>query len=522
MLDFAENQTAPSMSFAHASVDVLGRLPRGDARIWAQSLTDVIAAAMQDGRLNRIRDVSGDVLEAATVVAAWDRMAGQGIAPGDVVIADAVNSVPAAAQLLALWLHGCTVVPVDPALPPDTLAMIAGVAGAQAFVSAEGDVRALATPRAAGTIRLCRPLRVTGVDMAMMIFTSGSSGTPKGVALTHANILSALRAIATYQRLTPQDRIMAIPPFFFDYGLYQMFLSLFTGCELILSGTARAVSKLAPMIARARPTILPVVPALATGIARVLEITGVTVDSVRLVTNTGGHLPEASIQLLASVFPRMTAMPMYGLTESKRVMYCDRARWPDAADSCGVAMPGLLAKLLVDDGTGLRETRVDETGELHVRGSSVMQGYRGDTSTASARLIEGAWRSDVWLSTGDLMSRDADGLHYFRGRSKSLIKQAGYCIAPRDLEKMAEALPEVGAAVVVGRTEADGDETVVMFIEPAREGAALDARGFKTLLKAHFPPSLMPRVVALVAEWPATPNGKVCLKTLAKMAEGLK
>ena len=101
MLDFAETQTAPSMSFAHASVDVLGRLPRGDARIWAQSLTDVIAAAMRDGQLDRIRDVSGEVLEASTVTAAWDRMAGQGVAPGDLVIAQAVNSVPAAAQLLA-------------------------------------------------------------------------------------------------------------------------------------------------------------------------------------------------------------------------------------------------------------------------------------------------------------------------------------------------------------------------------------------------------------------------------------
>ncbi|MEQ5870016.1 acyl--CoA ligase [Sagittula sp. NFXS13] len=517
MLDFQEDTAG--RHFVHASVDVLGRLPRGDGRIWAQTLTDVVAAAYQSGGLGAIRQAGGATLSPDDIDLAWTQLAEGGVAPGDTIIVAAENTLATTARLLALWLHGVVVVPVDPALPEDTRAIIARVSEAQAFVDVAGKVTRYECTPAAPLIRMRRPLRVTGSDVAMMIFTSGSSGTPKGVELSHTNVMSALRAIASYQRLGPDDRIMAIPPFFFDYGLYQLFLSLFTGCGLILSGAVKAVSKLAPMIAREEPTVLPVVPALATGIARVLDITGRQVDSVRLITNTGGHMPEVSIAVLRQVFPSSTAMPMYGLTECKRAMYCDRSHHVDAAESCGVAMPGLLAAVLVEDAGTPRAAKTGETGELYVRGSSVMQGYRGDTSTASARLITGAYRNDIWLATGDLMSRNADGLHFFRGRSKTLIKQAGYCILPRDLEQMAEALNVVCAATVVGRTEDNGDESAVMFVELSPAGAGLDARALKARLKAHLPASLMPRVVSIVDVWPATPNGKVCQKTLTAIAK---
>lgn len=520
MLDF-QNDANPQ-NFVHASVDVLGRLPLGEGRIWAQSLTDVVAASMRSGGLRAIREPGGDTLTEAMVTEAWADLSDNGIAPGNVVIISVENTLATTARLLALWLHGAVVVPVDPAMPQTTREMIAQVSQAQAFVDEAGQVARLGTEGRAPVIKLRRPLRVTGADIAMMIFTSGSSGTPKGVELTHTNVLSAIRSISCYQQLEETDSIMAIPPFFFDYGLYQLFLSLFTGCGLILSGSVRSVSKLAPLIAREEPTIVPVVPALATGIARILDITKRSVGSVRLITNTGGHLPEAAIQLLGHVFPNSVAMPMYGLTECKRALFCDRSVYPDAQESCGTAMPGLLASVLVEEDGDLRQARTGETGELYVRGSSVMQGYRGDTSTASAHLVHGAYRDDIWLKTGDLMARDAQGLHYFKGRSKTLIKQAGYCILPSDLERAAESFDEINAAVVVGRTEASGDEAAVMFVELSKGADALDSREIKALLQTVLPASLMPRVVATVDEWPSTPNGKVCQKTLVSQAKDLK
>ncbi len=519
MLDFLND--TPTPDFAHASVDIVGRLPQGEGRIWAQSLTDVVAASWQAGGFDAIREPGGVSLTQADVSAAWEDMSANGIAPGDVVIVAAENTIASTARLLALWLHGNVVVPVDPVMPTETRDMIARVSLARAFVDEAGAMTCFDTEPRAPVIKLRRPLRITGADVAMMIFTSGSSGTPKGVELTHSNVMSALRAIAHYQKLERSDRIMAIPPFFFDYGLYQLFLSLFTGCELILSGSVRAVNKLAPLIVKERPTIVPMVPALATAIGRVLEMTNREVDSVRLITNTGGHLPEGAIDLLLRVFPNSVAMPMYGLTECKRALFCDRSVYPDAHESCGTAMPGLLVKVLVEEEGVLRQAASDETGELYVRGSSVMQGYRGDTSTASARLIEGAYRDDVWLATGDLMSRDSQGLHYFKGRSKTLIKQAGYCILPSDLERAAEALDEISAAVVVGRTEPSGDESAVMFVELSKGGADLDVRALKALLKTQLPTSLMPRVVTFITDWPSTPNGKVCQKTLSLQAKDL-
>lgn len=508
--------------FAHSSIDIAGRLPQGDQRVWAQSLTDVIASAYDRDALDRIRSTDGHSLSRADVDAARAAHEEAGLCAGDTVIVAVENTLPSTARLLALWMQGVVVCPVDPAIAPQTLALIAEVSAAKAYIAVDGTVTDHAAQPAPPTIRLIRPLRVTGSDMAMMIFTSGSSGTPKGVMLTHANVMSALRAIANYQELDESDRIMAIPPFFFDYGLYQLFLALFSGAELILSGSVRMLSKLAPMIADQAPTILPVVPALAAGIGKVLQVTGKTVPSVRLLTNTGGHLPEDTIALLREVCPNLVAMPMYGLTECKRALFCDRSEHPEAQDSVGTAMPGLTARVMIEEQGALRGALPDEVGELYVRGSSVMQGYRGAASSAGARLIEGRYRSDIWLATGDLMSRDTRGLHSFRGRAKALIKQAGYCIVPRDLEKMAEELPEVGTAIVVGRTEANGDESAVIFVQPAAVGADLDPRAMKKRLAAHLPASLMPRVVSLTQDWPATPNGKVCLKTLTAKAKDLK
>lgn len=512
-----------STPYAHGSIDIAGRLPKGDPRHWAQSLTDVIASAHDRDALHRIRDAEGRALTRADVDAARDCHETSGLRAGETVIVAVENTVDCTARLLALWMQGIVVCPVDPATAPETLALIAEVSEAQALIAQDGSLTRRDCPARAGTIRLIRPLRVTGSDMAMMIFTSGSSGTPKGVMLTHGNVMSALRAIASYQALDADDTIMAIPPFFFDYGLYQLFLALFSGAGLILGGTTRILSKMVPMIVAQQPTILPVVPALAAGIGKILKVTGQTLPSVRLLTNTGGHLPEDTIALLQEVCPNLVPMPMYGLTECKRALYCDRGAHPDASDSVGRAMPGLSARVMVETQTGgLRAAATDEVGELYVRGSSVMQGYRGAASSAGARLVEGRWRSDNWLATGDLMSCDARGLHSFRGRAKALIKQAGYCIVPRDLEKMAEALPEIGTAIVVGRTESSGDESAVMFVLPAQAGAGLDSRAIKARLAAHLPASLMPRVVALVEDWPATPNGKICLKTLTAKAKDLK
>lgn len=343
--------------FRHGSISIDGALPQGAPHMWAHSLTDLACALRRDAGAGRFRDHDGAVLAQGQIDSAIAALEAAGFRPGDVGLIEAANTLPVIATMLAVWELGGVVCPIDPDCPDAVRALVAQESGATVLVPANAAPHPLTTERPGRKITLRRPLRVTGVDLAMMIFTSGSSGRPKGVVLTHNNVMSALRAIVGYTGIGPEDRIFAVPPFFFDYGLYQVLIALLTGCELVVANAHRAVNKLAPILAQTQPTILPVVPALASGLGRMLEMTARSVPSVRLVTNTGGHLSEATIALLSKVLPNAAMMPMYGLTECKRATYCDRRLYPDATDSIGVAMPGLEAAVVVDTPEGLREAQ---------------------------------------------------------------------------------------------------------------------------------------------------------------------
>lgn len=515
----AENSAAKA--FEHASLSVTGQLPRGEPAVWAQSLTDLVCGLRQDGAEGCVQDHLGHALSAQQVDAACAALTDAGVQAGHVVMVEAANTLTSIAAILALWQKGCVVCPIDPACAADVRALIAHEAEARAVIGTDGVVQLLGEPRTQPVVRLIRPKRITGVDVALMVFTSGSSGRPKGVVLTHHNVLSALRAIAAYLQVSAKDRILAIPPLFFDYGLYQLLLSVFTRCTLVVANENRSVAKLAPIVAACEPTIFPVVPALASGIGRMLEIRKTQVGSVRLITNTGGHLAESSIALLQGVFPNANSVPMYGLTECKRALYCDRSVYPNAADSVGIAMPGLDVRVVVqnDDGS-YREAEVDEVGELWTRGSSVMQTYRGAEADSGAKILPGRYRADNWLATGDLFRVDAQGLHYFKGRSKSLIKQAGYCLVPRDIEEMAESIEAIETAVVVGRTESTGDERAVLFMQLQGSNDKAQQAQVREQLRQVIPATLMPRELVFVTEWPATANGKIDRKALEQAQTG--
>lgn len=492
--------------------------PRSDVRIWAQTLQQLVAAALRDERLQLISDASRQTLTNADVLNARALLAAHDVRAGDVVMIKAQNDLRGVGAMLAAWLQGCTICPVDPTAAPELHALIAQESRAVAVFEADGQLRRVAD---AQPTRL-RIARATGVDLGMTIFTSGSSGNPKGVVLTHSNVMSSLRAISTYLELGPRHRILCIPPMFLDYGVYQVLFSLFTGCSLVLGSGLRSPLKILDLIHECQPNILPVVPALASGLAKVLNTFNQTIDSLEMVTNTGGHLAPATIDALRSSFPKARIYPMYGLTETKRALFLP-PHWVDEKHgSVGSAMPGLDARVVVtrEDGE-LVEAEIGEIGELYLRGASVMQGYHRDNGGAGARLIPGAYRDDNWLATGDLFEADADGCLYFRGRSKSLIKQKGYCIYPRDIEAAAEALPQVGSAIVVGRTESDGDESAVLFVVLKDHGDVAAQQAVRDHIQQQLHRSVQPRIIEFLNEWPALAVGKIDLGALQNMAKSL-
>lgn len=493
--------------------------PDRDVRIWVQTLQQLVAAALRNNRVAQISDASQRVLSVQDVLAAQVRLAEQGVHAGDVVMIKANNDMQGVGAMLAAWLQGCTVCPVDPTATPQLHALIAQESKAVAVFESEGQLRRVADAQP----QRLRAARATGVDLALTIFTSGSSGNPKGVVLTHSNVMSSLRAITTYLEIDPQQRILCIPPMFLDYGVYQVLFTLFTGCSLVLGAGLKSPLKILDLIQSSQPTILPVVPALASGLAKVLNTFNQTIDSLQMVTNTGGHLAPATIEALRRAFPKARIFPMYGLTETKRALFLPPQFVDDKEGSVGSAMPGLDARVVITRPDGeLVEAEIGEIGELYLRGASVMQGYHRDSGGAGARLISGAYRDDMWLATGDLFESDADGCLYFRGRSKSLIKQKGYCIYPRDIEAAAETLPCVASAVVVGRTESDGDESAVLFVvlKPVEDPVAAH-EAVREHIQIQLHKNVQPRLIEFLHEWPALPVGKIDLGALQNMAKNL-
>ena len=496
-------------------------VPAGDSRLAGHTLQHLTLALLRDGACGLVGEVGGTQLDAARVAGVVESLDAAGVVPGDVVVVKARNELDGVAAILAVWALGCALCPVDPTGAPEVHAAIVEQSGAVAIVAADGTVeRVERTQDTPPLITFRRPRVATGDDLGLIIFTSGSSGAPKGVLLTHSNVLAALRAITAYLEIGPPDRILCIPPMFLDYGVYQVLFVLFARSTLFVGSGITNPLQILDMIKSCRPTIVPVVPALASGLARILNTFSREIEGVRLVSNTGGHLAPATVTALQRAFPGVQVVPMYGLTESKRALFLPAELVAAKPGSVGGPMPGLDARVVVRDEDGsLVEAPDDVEGELYVRGASVMQGYHSAAVTGGAQLVPGHYRDDNWLATGDLFVRDADGCLFFRGRSKALIKQRGYCLYPRDLEAAAEATDGIASSVVVGRTEADGDESAVLFAVSPRVGDEAAEAAMREGILARLHPSIQPRIVRFLAEWPASPVGKIDLGQLQRMAQ---
>lgn len=499
-----------------------GMLPQGDPRLGAHTLQHLVLAMLRDRATGLIRDVDGVELAVEQVDEVVAQLTMSGVVPGDVVVVKARNDLGGVASILGVWALGCALCPVDPSGAQEVHAAIVEQSGAKAIVGGDGSVTAVERVCAVPLIELRNPRVATGEDLGLIIFTSGSSGSPKGVLLTHSNVLCALRAITAYLDIGPCDRILCIPPMFLDYGVYQVLFAMFARTTLYLGSGVTNPLRILEMIKTCKPTIIPVVPALASGLARVLNTFGSVIEGVRIVTNTGGHLAPSSTTALQRAFPGVQVVPMYGLTESKRALFLPAELVESKPGSVGGPMPGLDARVVIADKDGqLVEAPDNVDGELYVRGASVMQGYHSPAAAGGARLIPGHYRDDNWLATGDLFVRDEDGCLFFRGRSKALIKQRGYCLYPRDLEAAAEATVGVESSVVVGRTEPDGDESAVLFAVTNVAGDDAAEAALRDGILAQLHPTIQPRLVKFLKQWPASPVGKIDLNKLRIMAEEL-
>ncbi len=347
--------------------------------------------------------------------------------------------------------------------------------------------------------------------VAALIYTSGTTGVPKGVMLSHRNLLFMAEGSAKVRSVTPDDRLYGVLPMSHAVGLSVVLLgSLIAGASLYLA------PRFDPMSARVTLekdgiTLLLGTPAIFNQLlqyAKLRKLSSLKFPALRIVSSSGAPLDPATKSGVESLFG-MALHNGYGVTECSPTIALTRPEAPRADTSIGPPFPGVEIKLVESDGQSAPDGGV---GELCVRGPNIMKGYyRAPEETAAAIDAEG------WFNTHDLARLD-DGNLIIVGRTKDLIVHRGFNVYPAEVEAVLNAHPAVAQSAVVGRS-VDGDEEVVAFVQLLPD-SPLTPSHLAEYAALHLASYKRPSQILLVPSMPVTPTGKVVKGELKKMATG--
>lgn len=348
-------------------------------------------------------------------------------------------------------------------------------------------------------------------DRAAILYTSGSTGSPKGVVLSHRNLLVGAESVSSYLGNSPDDVILSALPLSFDAGLSQVTTAMAVGAHVVLANYLLA-RDLVALCAAHGVTGLTCVPPLWIQLMDVAWPDEAT-RSLRYFANTGGKMPASTLKQLRDTFPAALPFLMYGLTEAFRSTYLDPAEVDARGDSIGKAIPDAEILVLRPDGT---RCAPGEEGELVHRGPLVALGYWNDPERTAQRFrpLPGLpdWQAPelaVW--SGDTVVADEEGFLYFVGRTDDMIKTSGYRVSPTEIEEAAYATGMVRDAVALGIPEEGLGHRIVL----AAAGDGLDSADLLKALRRDLPLFMVPAEVVVRDELPRSPNGKFDRVSLA-------
>jgi amino acid adenylation domain-containing protein len=463
-------------------------------------------------------------------------LAAAGVAPGDRVGLLQEKSLEALVAIYGVLKAGAAYVPLDDQAPLRRLSYIVRDAGIRCLIASPGTADVCRGMLAEGV-----PLQtIVGADgegegarwiawsevaeraadppalaadperLAYVLYTSGSTGEPKGVMLSHANCLAFVRWAAGEVEVGPADRLSSHAPFHFDLSTFDLFAAAHGGATVVLVPRELSVFPvmLARFIAERGITVWYSVPSVLTALVLRGELSSTPLPALRAVIFAGEVFPTKYLGRLMELVPHARYLNFYGPTETNVCTWYEARSADLAAEALpiGRPLPEVSALVLREDGS---EAAEGEQGELVIGGPTVMHGYWGDPER-SARALS-VRDGERWYRTGDLVSRRADGELLFAGRRDMQVKTRGYRVELGEVEAALSAIEDVVEAAVV----AVPDETITNRLKAfvvAGDGA--DAAALARLCAKRLPRHMIPDEIELRPELPKLSTGKIDRRAL--------
>lgn len=451
-----------------------------------------------------------------------------GVGRGDRVAVVMSNGVAMAVTVYAILRAGAAFSPISPEIVAAKLERILVDGGAAAVVVEAGTREKAVAAAPEGTTIVDgdavpgRPdpeggfAPMVGPDLAAVMYTSGSTGEPKGVTLTHGNMAFVADSISESIAMERSDRVLCVLPLYFGYGLYQMLCCVRLGATLVLEPGFGAGGRIIQLFEQQEITGFAAVPTIYQLLLSLSGFDERNLPKLRFLTNAGAGLPTPVVRAVREAFPKVRLFLMYGQTECQRVCRLEPGEVDDNPSSVGTAIPGTEAWVEDEDGEVAAPGVV---GELMVRGPHVMQGYWGNEEATDRRLRPGRWPWERVLATGDLFRADERGYLYFVGRRDDIIKSRGQKVAPREVEDVLHAFPGVRDVAVVGVPDELLGEAVHAHVA-AEAGVELDVKELRRHCAGSLESHMIPKRVVIHAELPRIGSGKIDRRALAGWSQG--
>lgn len=439
----------------------------------------------------------------------------RGLQPGERVAIVLPNRLEAAVTVYGIWLAGGVAVPLNaqarvrdfvPWLRHCDARIVVHERGPgdieDALRAFEGATQSLPLDDNTGYAQASFPQGEEPApdSLAMLLYTSGTTGAPKGVMLSHANLLANAEAVIDYLQLTADDSVLDVLPFYYAYGASVLHTHLLTGARIVLAPSLAFPHLVAQALKAESITGFCGVPSTYALLLEHVPLSEQAMPSLRYLTQAGGAMPARLVGRLRDALPHVRLFLMYGQTEAtSRLTYLPPELIDERVGSVGRALRDVEIRICRDDGSWANP---GETGEVCARGPNVMLGYWNNSEATAAVLRDG------WLHTGDLGHLDAESYLYLDGRRSDMIKTGAHRVNPADVEEAITELPWVIETAVVGIDDDVLGQVVKAFVVVAQEQPR-GADRIRAHCRARLAPYKVPKHVEFIGALPRTASGKV-------------